>query len=532
MKAETSAQKNNKTLTGIVIAALVVPVFVILYREYQTYSALELHYGFFNFIISRYNNPAFIVIDAALILLLIFCIWLNIAFYKRIKYSGIVAEMSSIANVPILILEADKKVYWSNLDKVEFFQGVNIEESIKVLLSGNDAEEKFKECLETGETQSYETEAKLLEKNYWLHISISKIKYPGLKKLVCMSISDISNLKEASERIENQQRELKMQNEMLTLITAQMEVQQAGIKEQNEILADQHKQLEHQASDLKNALDELEVRNKQITTKTNYIADSIKYAQTIQEAMLPDNQQMENFFDNFVVYRPKDIVSGDFYWLSVTENYTFVVLGDCTGHGVPGAFMSMIGIRILGELINEMRIDRPSIILETMHEKIQAALKQDTTENNDGMDIAICRFKFVNEEDHQWELQYAGAKQPIYLKRKNDEETEVIEANRRGIGGQSYADIFFFEDKDYNLNIGDRIYLTSDGIKDQNNVMRKRFGTNRLKMMFSLTTTEKIQDQKLAVETLLNNWQGLEEQRDDISLWGIELGDHALVPQM
>ena len=178
-------------------------------------------------------------------------------------------------------------------------------------------------------------------------MSIAKIKYTGLKKLVCVTISDISNLKEASERIDNQQRELKMQNEMLSLIAAQMEVQQAGIKEQNELLSNQHKKLEHQAEELKNALDELEVRNKQNTTKTNNITDSIKYAQTIQEAMLPDKQQMDNFFDNFVIYRPKDIVSGDFYWLSVTKDYTFVVLGDCTGHGVPGAFMSMIGIRIL-----------------------------------------------------------------------------------------------------------------------------------------------------------------------------------------
>lgn len=532
MKTETSAQKRNKMFAGTIIAALIVPVFIILYREYQIYATLELNYGFWNFVLSRYNTPAFIIIDAALVLLLIFCIWLNVIFYRKIKYSGIVAEMSSIANVPILILEADKSVYWSNLDKVEFFQGADIGESISVLLSGKEAEDSFSECLETGETQVFETEAKFQERNYWLHVSISKIKYTAMKKLVCLSISDISNLKEASERIENQQRELKMQNEMLTLITAQMEVQQAGIKEQNEILADQHKQLEHQADELQNALQELEVRNKQITTKTNYITDSIRYAQTIQEAMLPDEQQMNNFFDNFVVYRPKDIVSGDFYWLSVTENYTFVVLGDCTGHGVPGAFMSMIGIRILGELINEMKVDRPSVILEFMHEKIQAALKQDTTENNDGMDIAVCRFNFTGGDECGWHLQYAGAKQPVYLKRKDSNETEIIEADRRGIGGQSYADIFFFEDKDVDLKKGDRIYLTSDGIKDQNNVMRKRFGTNRLKMMFSLTTTEKIQDQKIFVETLINNWQGLEEQRDDFSLWGIELGDHALVPQM
>ena len=267
MKAETSAQKSNKTFTAIVIATLVLPIFIILYREFQIYSFLELRVGFTDFLLNRYRNSGFVIIDTILVLLLIFCIWLVINFYKRIKYSGIVAEMSSIANVPILILEADKNIYWSNLDKVEFLKGAQINESISALLSGEKAEECFKTCLETGETMTYETEAKFQEKNYWLHVSIAKIKYTGLKKLVCVTISDISNLKEASERIDNQQRELKMQNEMLSLIAAQMEVQQAGIKEQNELLSNQHKKLEHQAEELKNALDELEVRNKQITTR-------------------------------------------------------------------------------------------------------------------------------------------------------------------------------------------------------------------------------------------------------------------------
>ena len=187
--------------------------------------------------------------------------------------------------------------------------------------------------------------------------------------------------------------------------------------------------------------------------------------------------------------------------------------------------MSMIGIRILGELINEQKIDRPSIILETMHEMIQSALKQDVTENNDGMDIAICRFKHVTGEPYDWELKYAGAKQPIFIKRKNSNEVEVSETDRRGVGGQSYAEIFFFTDYDFQLNNGDRVYLTTDGIKDQNNIMRKRFGTNRLKLLLSITKTEKIQEQKMFIDAIASNWQGLEEQRDDISLWGLELSD-------
>ena len=313
---------------------------------------------------------------------------------------------------------------------------------------------------------------------------------------------------------------------MLSLITAQMEVQQAGIKEQNEVLSEQHKRLEEQAQKLTDAFQELELRNKQITIKTNYITDSIKYAQTIQEAMLPSEEQLSAFFDNFIIYRPKDIVSGDFYWLSITPEYTFAVIGDCTGHGVPGAFMSMIGIRLLGELINENKMYTPSTILKTMHEKIQAALKQDVSENNDGMDIAICRFRRTDSQDrNQWEMKFAGAKQPIFIYRKSLNDVETVEADRRGIGGQSYAEEFAFTDHDLMLDNGDRIYLTTDGIKDQNNIMRKRFGTVRVKMMISMTYTEKIQDQKMFADALLNNWEGLEEQRDDISLWGFELND-------
>ena len=304
-----------------------------------------------------------------------------------------------------------------------------------------------------------------------------------------------------------------------------MEVQQAGIKEQNEVLSQQHKRLEEQALKLTDAFQELELRNRQITIKTNYITDSIKYAQTIQEAMLPGEDQMAAFFDNFIVFRPKDIVSGDFYWMSITPEYTFAAIGDCTGHGVPGAFMSMIGIRLLGELINENKMYTPSVILKTMHEKIQTALKQNVSENNDGMDIAICRFKRVEADDHQWEMLFAGAKQPIFIYRKNTRDVETIEADRRGIGGQTYTEESPFNDHDILLNNGDRIYLTTDGIKDQNNIMRKRFGTSRLKMMIAMTYTERIQDQKMFVDTLLNNWEGLEEQRDDVSLWGFELND-------
>ena len=433
----------------------------------------------------------------------------------EIRDEKFLIEIATSPSIPKFIVGSDRKPYWTNIDSKDYDINKTPEQIVEMLVNSPAATAAIEKCLKRNLIGTYEAELGTGEAKISLNITLSKIKYKNDEDTIYGNITNISE----------HQRELSMQAEMLSLITAQMEVQQAGIKEQNEVLSEQHKRLEEQAQKLTDAFQELELRNKQITIKTNYITDSIKYAQTIQEAMLPGEDQLSAFFDNFIVYRPKDIVSGDFYWLSITPEYTFAAIGDCTGHGVPGAFMSMIGIRLLGELINENKMYTPSTILETMHEKIQTALKQDVSENNDGMDIAICRFKRVDADDHQWEMKFAGAKQPIFIHQKSTNEVKAVEADRRGIGGQTYTEVFSFTDHDLQLNNGDRIFLTTDGIKDQNNIMRKRFGTNRLSMMISMTYTEHIQDQKMFVDTLLNNWEGLEEQRDDISLWGFELND-------
>ena len=469
-----------------------------------------------------------IIVDIVALVVIVVLVIKIIRDYRIIKASHIFSELSQSAEIPIFIIDDLHHLYWTNAEQVSYLTNINHNRALALFFADATAVGKLNECFATGISQHIEKSFKIGDKTFWFLITLAKLKS---KNLVSGFLSDITEQKSASQKIENLQREMQMQNEMLSIITAQLEVQQAAMKEQNEVLTRQHQTLEMQARLLKTNNEELELRNKLITKKNNYITDSIRYAQTIQEALLPSNKQMRGFFDNFVIYRPKDIVSGDFYWFAVTENYIFTVMGDCTGHGVPGAFMSMIGVRLLGELITENKIDRPSVILEAMNDKIVAALKQDTTENTDGMDIAICRFKRVFYRDHDYELKFAGAKQPVYLLRKGSTEVEAIPSDRRGIGGQAaYSDVFFFEDYDYNLNIGDRVYLSTDGIKDQNNLLRKRFGTNRLKMIIQYTSTEKITDQKRFIEEILNHWQGLEEQRDDISLWGIELGDKMLMP--
>ena len=518
--------RHQKVMSALLSVILLLPFALFLWQEYQMYiiSGQDSTMSFFEY---RYQTKFALIIDIVMTLLILVGIARNVQAYRYIKTNYIFSGLSHSAEIPIFIVDKNHELYWTNLNEVSYLSHASLQNAMTLFLADEFAVKKLDECFATGETKRFEKSFKVDDKKYWFNITLAKLKS---KNLVSGFLSDITELKQATDKIDNQQREMQMQNEMLSIITAQLEVQQAAMKEQNDVLTQQHKKLELQANLLKSNNEELEFRNKQITKKNSYITDSIKYAQTIQEALLPSEQQMNGFFENFVIYRPKDIVSGDFYWFAVNENYIFTVMGDCTGHGVPGAFMSMIGVRLLGELITENKIDRPSVILEAMHDRIVAALKQDTTENTDGMDIAICRFKRVFDKDHDYEMKYAGAKQPVYVLRKGSQEVESFPSDRRGIGGQTYSDVFFFEDHDYNLNIGDRVYLSTDGIKDQNNLLRKRFGTNRLKMVINYTSTEKIADQKRFIEEILNHWQGLEEQRDDISLWGFELGDKMLLP--
>ncbi len=522
---------SGKLLSVMVVVVLLLPLIIALYREWGFYADTCGNPSIADYIRSRYSDRYMILIDLICLASSSAVVYFVLSIQNNITNSKLFVEMATAANSPVFLIDGQKQLMWTNIGSIEMLSNENPETVVKTITGFETAQHAIDTCMESGGATHCEIETSLGGVKYWLHVTFTKI-FRKDKELICGTISNISNMKEASEKIENQQRELQMQNEMLSLITAQLEVQQAGIKEQNDILQEQRATLESQAGELQAANKELEYRNMQIVTKTRYITDSIKYAQSIQMAMLPDENQLNSFFDNFVIFRPKDIVSGDFYWLSQKDGYTYVVLGDCTGHGVPGAFMSMIGMRILGDLINEQRFTDPSKILMGLHQKIQSSLKQDITENNDGMDVAICRLSRSQADGHDWDLRYAGAKQPIYIVRKGSHETECesVECDRKSLGGDmsTMPENFRFTDKDLRLCNGDRIYLTSDGLKDQNNVIQKKFGSTRLRKMIMLTQTEDIRDQKFFINSMIRNWQGLEEQRDDISLWGFELSDMAI----
>lgn len=267
--------------------------------------------------------------------------------------------------------------------------------------------------------------------------------------------------------------------------------------------------------------EKLKKRNNELDKKNKQITSSIKYAKNIQDAILPvEDYFAKTFREHFILFLPKDIVSGDFYWISQVEDKTFVAAVDCTGHGVAGAFMSMIGNTLLNQIINEKRILEPAQILHALNDNIRIALKQETSQNKDGMDLGLCCIMPLDETG-KIEVIYSGAKRPLYVVCRN--ELFELKGDRYSIGGWFGIDNPSFTNKTLSLDVGDIIYLTTDGYGDAANSHRKKLGEKRLKKMLLEHSTQTLTQQKRLLLRALNEHQQGTEQRDDITVLGVEL---------
>ena len=200
----------------------------------------------------------------------------------------------------------------------------------------------------------------------------------------------------------------------------------------------------------------------------------------------------------------------------------FIAVVDCTGHGVPGAFMSMIGNQLLNEIVNEKKIFEPHKILTQLNLGVIKALNQDTTNNNDGMDICLCSVAPNSNLTH-YKITFAGAKRPLYYFKTQEKKLIKQTGSRMSIGGRSKNSCINFTSKEIILQKNDLIYLTSDGYIDQNNKERKRFGTKHLENILNKITDRPLPEQKQVLEIELDKWQGTERQRDDITVIGIKI---------
>ncbi|MEM6297863.1 MAG: SpoIIE family protein phosphatase, partial [Bacteroidota bacterium] len=245
--------------------------------------------------------------------------------------------------------------------------------------------------------------------------------------------------------------------------------------------------------------------------------DSLRYAQTIQNAVLPPAEELSRIgSEYFVLFRPRDIVSGDFYWAVEVDEAWFVVVADCTGHGVPGAFMSMIGNALLNEIVIERDVREPAEILENLHLELRNALHQEGGANEDGMDVSICRIEGN-------EVVYSGASQSLIYYDASEGKVKKHRGTRRSIGGRQRGGKAF-EQETFLLEKGSIIYLYTDGIIDQNSPDGgRKFGSVKFFELIQSIASLPLNEQGNEIQEALNNHQRSMEQRDDVSVLGIRL---------
>ena len=253
------------------------------------------------------------------------------------------------------------------------------------------------------------------------------------------------------------------------------------------------------------------------------ITDSIRYAKRIQTAVLPPHKIItESLPDHFVLFKPKDIVSGDFYWMKKLNGFTVIAAVDCTGHGVPGAFMSMLGIAFLNEIVRKIEVTKACDVLNEMRYQIKTTLRQEGKEGEakDGMDIALCVIDHKNMK-----LQFSGAYNPLYLYRKNAEGFVLneVKADRMPIG--IYVnEKESFTNHEIKLQKDDSFYIFSDGYADQiGGKNNRKFMTKNFKKLLLEIQGNSMPEQKEKLETTITDWMQDEEQVDDILIIGIKI---------
>ena len=258
-------------------------------------------------------------------------------------------------------------------------------------------------------------------------------------------------------------------------------------------------------------------QNRVIALKNRDITDSINYARKIQEALLPHTDQIQEALPNsFVYYKPRDIVSGDFYWFQKIDGKLLLSAVDCTGHGVPGALMSMIGFSKLNEISHKKNAD-PGYILEKLDEGVREALstKRYNNESKDGMDMALCSFDLKNMK-----VQYSGAFRPLI--KINGDNIEETKGNRYPIGGGSSYVKDGFTTHEFDINKGDSFYMFSDGFPDQfGGPKDKKFMNKKFKALLQEIQYLSPKEQITRLDTALVNWRGETEQLDDILVIGV-----------
>ncbi len=373
------------------------------------------------------------------------------------------------------------RLYGYDLELMKLHFGTNLRTSSNKV----NIQKIIESCITKKRTEIYENS--ITKKNgdlIWVQTTLTPIldEFGKVNKIVAID-SDINKLKEYEQEIH----------------------------QKNEELIAQH--------------DELAAQKDYIEYQNLHIRSSINYAKTIQTAILPRNEELNKYYETFIIFRPKDIVSGDFYWFTSFEyqnrKYNFVAVVDCTGHGVPGAFMSMIASRLLNEIVLEKKVISTKEIISHLNDAVRKALRQDKSDNSDGMDLCLCR---LEKYDSKTIVTFTGAKRPLYYYRKVENAFDYLKADRKSVGGYlAKRSSQVFTEQIIDLKIDDTLYLTTDGFIDQSSMSRKRLGTQNYIEIMETNKEKSLVIQKEQLEKELLKWQGESEQRDDITILGLKI---------
>jgi len=330
--------------------------------------------------------------------------------------------------------------------------------------------------------------------------------------VLILMIGGFVNARRANRKLEQKNLEIKASQ-------AEIRAQNEELQQNQEEILTQRDFISEQNTELKKNNEHLVTKNQIITEQSIKITASIRYAQTIQKAILPTRQKLLTLVqDYFVLYLPKDVVSGDFYWGAKVDNYDFIAVSDCTGHGVPGAFMSMIGYADLNKIVRERKIIDTVDIMEALHAEIYEDLTQEENQNRDGMDICFCRLQKLDNQTT--EVVFTGAKQDLLI--FQDEELKIIRGNKRSIGGRQNLQKKFTAHR-FVVKNNTTLYLTSDGFTDQNNEARQRFGRKEFYKLITEIGHLPLIEQKNKLNQSLKRHQGKAEQRDDITVLALRV---------
>jgi serine phosphatase RsbU (regulator of sigma subunit) len=284
-------------------------------------------------------------------------------------------------------------------------------------------------------------------------------------------------------------------------------------------------------------LKDVKEKNVELEEKKNYIekihleiTDSINYAKRIQDALLPDHSLLSGYFkDYFILFKPRNVVSGDFYWFSGIKNKIVFCLADCTGHGVPGAFMSMLGISFLREIITREHTEEPSEILNRLRNEIIIALNQRgvNSDQKDGMDISLFTLDIIpqnNDSGEFYKFSWAGANNPCWIIKNSN--LEELSPDKMPVGIHNHMERF--RTITAQLKKGDKIYLFSDGYRDQfGGPSSKKFMSKHLKELIIENSSRSMPEQKEIFEQEIEEWRTgfgtKHEQTDDITIAGLEI---------